>query len=291
MVLSHSSFLLFENNPQSNILQISDRTIKKCYTNKLIIKEYEESTVHYTSQHHTFAICAYKESQYLEKCIESVKKQNVLGKVIIATSTPNDYIQSMADKYEIPLYIRDGESNIADDWNFAYENAKTELVTITHQDDIYCENYLEDILDRVNEAKKPLIIFGDYGEIRGEDVVTDNKLLNIKKAMLYPLRSRALWTSRFVRRRILAFGSAICCPSVTYVKKNLPDVFFEWGYQSDLDWQAWEKISRLRGSFVYCNTVLMLHRIHQESATTQIIAESNRTKEDYDMYCKFWPNG
>ena len=66
-------------------------------------------------------------------------------------------------------------------------------------------------------------------------------------------------------------------------------MFFEWGYQSDLDWQAWEKISRLRGSFVYCNTVLMLHRIHQESATTQIIAESNRTKEDYDMYCKFWP--
>lgn len=243
----------------------------------------------YTCQNHTFAICAYKESPYLGKCIESVKNQTLLGKVIMVSSTPNEHIQYLARTNNIPLFIRDGESNIADDWNFAYEHADTELVTITHQDDVYCENYLEDVLTQVNKTGNPLIVFGDYGEIRDDAVVTDNMLLNVKKIMLYPLRCKMLWTSRFVRRRILSFGSAICCPSVTFVKPNLPEVIFERGYQSDLDWQAWEKISRLKGSFVYCNTVLMLHRIHQESATTQIIADSNRTKEDYDMYCKFWP--
>ena len=243
----------------------------------------------YTVQDHTFAICAYKESKYLEECIQSVKKQIVLGKIIMVTSTPNDYISQIASKYEIPLYIRDGKSDIADDWNFAYAHADTRLVTITHQDDVYCENYLEDVLLNVNRTKVPLIIFGNYGEIRDDKIVTDNRLLNIKKVMLFPLRWKVLWTSRFVRRRILSLGSAICCPSVTFVKDNLPKVVFKSGYESDLDWQAWEMISRLKGSFVYCNTVLMLHRIHQESATTQIIANSNRTKEDYDMYCKFWP--
>lgn len=238
---------------------------------------------------HTFAICAYKESQYLEECIRSVLNQNVKSNILIVTSTPNEHIKKLADKYKIPLFIRDGKSDIAQDWNFAYAQAKTRLVTITHQDDVYCENYLEEVLENVNCAKKPLIIFGNYGEIRGNDVVTDNRLLKVKKLMLFPLRNRVFWRSRFIRRRILSFGSAICCPAVTFVKENLPAVVFETGYQSDLDWQAWEKLSRLEGSFVYCNKVIMLHRIHEESATTQIIADSNRTKEDYDMYCKFWP--
>ena len=243
----------------------------------------------YTEKDHTFVICAYKESQYLEECIQSVKNQSILGNVIMITSTPNDHIQKLASQYNIPLYIREGKSNIADDWNYAYHHADTELLTITHQDDVYCENYLEDVLKESNKAKQPLIVFGNYGEIRDGQVVTVNALLNVKKIMLFPLRCKLLWSSRFVRRRILSFGSAICCPSVTYVKKDLPEVVFERGYQSDLDWQAWEKISKLKGDFVYCNQILMLHRIHQESATTQIIANSNRTKEDYDMYCKFWP--
>lgn len=243
----------------------------------------------YTSKEHTFAICAYKESKYLEECVLSVVNQKVKSNILIATSTPNDYIQEIAKKYQIPMYIRNGKSEIAQDWNFAYEKAETELVTITHQDDIYCENYLEDVLESVNQSTKPLIIFGDYGEVRGEKIVTDNQLLNVKKMMLLPLRSKKAWKSRFIRRRILSLGSAICCPSVTFVKSNLPEIVFESGYKSDLDWQAWEKLSRLKGSFVYCNKVLMLHRIHEESATTQIIADSNRTKEDYEMYCKFWP--
>lgn len=243
----------------------------------------------YTAKEHTFAICAYKESKYLEECIVSVINQKERSNILIATSTPNEHIEGMAKKYQIPLYVRNGKSDIAQDWNFAYKCAKTQLITITHQDDIYCDNYLNDVLKNINESKNPLIVFGNYGEIRDKKIVTDNGLLKIKKIMLFPLRSKIFWKSRFVRRRILALGSAICCPSVTFVKNNLPNILFESGYKSDLDWQAWEKISRLKGSFVYCNTVLMLHRIHEESATTQIIADSNRTKEDYDMYCKFWP--
>ena len=243
----------------------------------------------YRAENHTFAICAYKESKYLEECVLSVVNQRVKSNILIATSTPNEYIEKIASKYQIPLYIRNGKSDIAQDWNFAYGKAKTQLVTITHQDDVYCDNYLEDILKSINQSVKPLIVFGNYGEIRGDKIVTENRLLNVKKLMLYPLKCKAFWKSRFIRRRILSLGSAICCPSVTFVRECLPEVVFESGYKSDLDWQAWEKLSRLKGSFVYCNTVLMLHRIHEESATTQIIADSNRTKEDYDMYCKFWP--
>ena len=47
---------------------------------------------------HTFAICAYKESQYLEECIQSLKKQTVKSNIIMCTSTPNDYIKDLAKK-------------------------------------------------------------------------------------------------------------------------------------------------------------------------------------------------
>ena len=48
---------------------------------------------------HTFVVLAYKESQYLENCIKSVINQKYKSEVVIATSTPNKFIESLAKKY------------------------------------------------------------------------------------------------------------------------------------------------------------------------------------------------
>ena len=87
-------------------------------------------------KNHTFAICAYKESQYLEECIKSLKKQTVKSNIIMATSTPNEHIKNLAEKYNIELFINDGEKGIGPDWNFAVSKTKTDYVTVAHQDDI-----------------------------------------------------------------------------------------------------------------------------------------------------------
>ncbi len=44
---------------------------------------------------HTFVVLAYKESEYLEECIKSVLNQSLKTNVVIATSTPNDYIKNL----------------------------------------------------------------------------------------------------------------------------------------------------------------------------------------------------
>ena len=238
---------------------------------------------------HTFVICAYKESRFLEACIKSVLNQTMKTNVKIVTSTENEYIKYLASKYQIPLIINHGQGGIVQDWNFAYKQADTPLMTITHQDDIYCETYVEEIYRRYTQAKKPLILFTDYGEIRNGKKVNANKLLNVKRMMLKPLTGSAFSGSIFVRRRILSLGSPICCPSVTFVKPNLPEVVFKPGFRSDEDWQAWERLSKLKGEFIYCNKILMYHRIHNESETTAIIADTVRAVEDYQMFCKFWP--
>ena len=51
---------------------------------------------------HTFAICAYKESPYLEECIKSLKSQTVKSNIIIVTSTPNQFISDLSEKYHLP---------------------------------------------------------------------------------------------------------------------------------------------------------------------------------------------
>ena len=48
---------------------------------------------------HTFVVCAYKESEYLKECIESLLAQTVKSRIVIATSTPNEHIRSIAGRY------------------------------------------------------------------------------------------------------------------------------------------------------------------------------------------------
>ena len=246
----------------------------------------------YTSKDHIFAVCAYKECEYLEECIKSLKEQDVLGKIIICTATPNDYISDIAYRHNLPLFINTGAHGIGEDWNFAYAQADAPLVTLAHQDDVYEHDYLTKILERLNAAEKPLIAFTDSYELREgkKCFADDDKLIRVKEIAQKPLRSLSLQKSIWVRRRILSICNPISCPSVTYVKANLPDVLFETNYKSNLDWQSWERISRLKGNFCYIHEPLLGHRIHRGSTTSAVIGDNyGRSSEDMDMLLKFWP--
>lgn len=244
----------------------------------------------YTSNDHVFALCAYGESPYLEDCVASLENQSISTRIIMCTATPNAHISSVAEAHGIPLFVNKGPHGIAEDWNFAYATAKGSLVTLAHQDDVYDSDYVKDVIERLNTAPDPLIAFTDYFELRNGIKEYSNKNLKVKKCALMPLRVRRFQRSRWIRRRVLSICDPICCPSVTYVKPNLPKVIFESHFKSDLDWQAWEMLSRFKGSFCYIHKPLMGHRIHEDSTTTQVIGESNgRSEEDLEMYLKFWP--
>ncbi len=239
---------------------------------------------------HTFAVCAYGESPYLEECIQSLLAQTVSTGIVVATSTSNEHIATLAAKYDLPLYVRDGQSGIAADWNYAIEAANTPFVTVAHQDDIYSETYAEEMLDAVAMHPDLLVFFTNYGELRNGKVVDDNKLLTIKRRMLAPLENGKHASSIFVRRRILSLGSAICCPSVTINTAATGTPVFREGLKSNLDWEAWERLSKLSGVFYYDSKILMHHRIHEQSETTHLIEGNIRGGEDLVMFKKFWPS-
>ena len=61
--------------------------------------------------------------------------------LIVSTGTPNSYIKEVAEKYKLQLFVNPNPSSLASDWNFAMGCAKTELVTLAHQDDVYEKDY------------------------------------------------------------------------------------------------------------------------------------------------------
>lgn len=242
------------------------------------------------NKEHTFVICAYKESAYLEQCIKSLIRQRDVSELIMVTSTPNDLIAKMAREYSIDLYVNKGTSGITQDWEFALSKARTDVVTIAHQDDVYEEDYAHTVLNAIHSANQPLIVFSDYYEIKDGKKVITNRLLRIKRIMLRFFKIPFGTSSRFIRRAILSLGNPICCPSVTYYLPNLERPIFQHHFKSNEDWEAWERMSRAKGEFVYIDKMLMGHRIHEESETSLIIAEDSRSIEDYEMFRKFWPD-
>ncbi len=67
---------------------------------------------------HTFVICAYGDSKYLEECIHSLKQQTLQSQLILYTSTPSEYIEQICQKNAIVMHTAQG-GGIGKDWNLA----------------------------------------------------------------------------------------------------------------------------------------------------------------------------
>ena len=244
----------------------------------------------YTAADHTWAVCAYGDSPYLEDCLRSLESQKVKSRILISTATPSPYLEKIARDHGIPLYPAE-KGGIGGDWNSAYDRAETALVTLAHQDDLYDPDYAQAMLEALNRAKDPILFFSDYDELRGGERVRENRNLRIKRLMLLPLRGRLFQCSRFVRRRVLSLGNPVCCPAVTYVRERVGEAPFSREMKVSLDWDQWERQSRKRGAFVYSPRHLMQHRVHPGSETTSMIESNRRRQEDLEMFRRFWPEG
>lgn len=238
---------------------------------------------------HTFVVLAYKESEYLEECIKSVLNQKYKSNVIIATSTTNKYIMDLAKKYSLEVIKNKGQKGIGNDFDFAIKCCKTPLVTIAHQDDIYDYDYSYQVIEKYKENKDAIILFTSSYEIKNDLKEYSNRNLNIKRTLLSPLKINKTCGLKLNKRLVLSFGNSICCPAVTFNVGRIKFPIFASEFKCNVDWCAWERLSKLKGKFIFIDKPLMGHRIHRNSTTTEIINNNIRTKEDLIMFKKFWP--
>jgi len=239
---------------------------------------------------HSFAVCAYKKSPYLRECLDSLMAQEGRkSEVLIATSTPSGWLDEVAADYGVPIFVNTGEHGIGQDWNFAVSRASGDYVTIAHQDDIYLPRYAATAVSMLGRTVSSLLFCCDYGELRNGERVDDNRILRVKRRLLAPLRDGRHASNIHTRRWALAFGSSICCPSVTLNRVNCGDAPYKVEMSCSLDWDTWETLSKREGEFYYSSDILMCHRIHEGSATTSLIRSNKRATEDRQMLERFWP--
>lgn len=239
--------------------------------------------------HHTFAICAYQDSPYLEACIKSLKSQTMPSDIILCTSTPSPYIDGLAKTYGIPVFVREGKSDIQDDWNFAYETADSRLVTIAHQDDMYHKTYAQAVQDCWKKYPDTTVMMTDavivkHGELQRADGV---KL--VKKLLRLPLRIPHLNHLSWVKKSALMLGNPIMCPSCAYDKEALGTPLFRSAYKFALDWDTMVDLAKRQGRFLCVERPLLYYRIHEEATTKNCIRDHRRELEEIKMFERFWP--
>lgn len=240
---------------------------------------------------HAFVIPAYGDSPYLPACLDSIVGQTRPDSaVVIATSTPSDYLTEIARRYRVPLRVNPRHANIGNDWNFALRAADASWITLAHQDDSYRPDYLERMTLALAGTSDASIAFSDFVE------TSENgpRPLHLNMRVKRYLTRRAFGGEGVIRderskRRLLAWGNPVCCPSVVHNRAALADFQFTENLQSNLDWEAWLQLAARPGAFVYLREPLVTRRIHLQSETSALIAGRRRADEDRAMFERFWP--
>lgn len=238
---------------------------------------------------HTFAVCAYGDSPYLESCIKSLKNQTVPSDILLCTSTPSTFIKDLADRYGIPVYVREGASDIQADWNYAYHMAGGDLVTIAHQDDLYHRHYARMVQICWKHYPDTTVMASDAGIVKNNRLVRPGRVELVKKLLRLSLRIPKLNHLTWVKLSALRFGNPIMCPSCTYHKKVLGEPLFRSQYKFALDWDTMAQLAKRPGRFLCVEKPLLYYRIHEGAATKRCILDHTREREETEMFRVFWP--
>ena len=243
------------------------------------------------NEEHTFVILAYKESKYLEDCIKSVLNQSVPSKILIATSTLNDHIVSLARKHGIEIRVNSNAANIGKDWNFGFQCADTKYVTLAHQDDIYLKHFTVNCIKAAqqNAPSKPLMVFNQPVIYKAEKEVAISYKNILRWLLVFPFHIKRCIASKQWKKFILLFSNSISCPGVFYVKENLGGFQFDESDTYTLDWKAWFELSQRDGAFIYLPEALHIHREHQESTTSTTQLDILQ-QEEFELLLKIWGN-
>lgn len=256
---------------------------------KIVGRTAAASGVESATMRHSFAVPAYGFSPHLEECLDSLRAQTAgASEIVVVTSTPSLELEALVRSKGLPLIVHQQGGGIANDWNAALARASGDWITLAHQDDVYHPRFCELTLRALAAAGDALIAFTDYEEITQSGPRERSALLRTKQVLLeLGFLGRGVIRSRFEKTNALRFGCAIPCPSVT-VRRDA-GVRFDPGFRVNLDWAAWLDLCGRPGAFVWLRQVLMSHRIHADSETSQAIAAGQRAQEDERLLRRLWP--
>ncbi|WDJ07101.1 glycosyltransferase family A protein [Xanthomonas campestris] len=239
---------------------------------------------------HAFVVPAYGDSPYLDACLRSLAAQSSPSPIWISTSTPSPQIELLAARYGARLVVHhQAQRGIGHDWNLALGATSARWVTLAHQDDVYLPDFAGETKAAIAQEPGAVLVMTGYGELAGEQQRVMTPMLAVKRVLQeIAFLGTGMIRSRASKRRLLMFGCAVPCPSVT-VRKDAGWGVFREDLRLNLDWDAWTRAADQQGPFVRVRRVAMLHRVHAASTTSDGVLSGMRATEDLMMFQRFWP--
>lgn len=237
---------------------------------------------------HCFVVTAYKDSPYLSACLNSLIQQTAKSKIIISTSTPSLYIETIAKEYGVDLFVNPENKNVSNNWNFALDVAKAKWITLIHQDDIYLPEFAASTFHAIQQFPDAAIHFTGANEIIENKKTSFSLSLLVKSILLLPFKLQNPLRSMILKKMVISFGNPICCPTVTYNREQLSQFKFNEEYSYVLDWAAWVEIFATPFSIAFTNKPLVNRLIHQGSGTVDGIQSKGIQKEEQAIFEKIW---
>jgi hypothetical protein len=241
------------------------------------------------SEGHSFVVLAYRDSPFLEGCIEGLTAQTIKTRLVVATSTPSPFIAKVAGRFAVEVKVNPRKEGIGADWNFGLNATPARYVTLAHQDDTYDPRFAERTLELFEKDPDAALCFTAYGEIDDRGALKTSKISLVKHALEAATLGRRERVRGARLKAFLAFGNPLPCSSVTFNRARLPDFRFSTDYTSNLDWDAWWRLQERGETFLHAPERLIGRRHNPLTETSRLIREGIRQNEDLTMFRRIWP--
>lgn len=237
----------------------------------------------------TICIPLYKSNiSYVKQAVDSVLGQTSTDwELVLVDGSPEpllavrEWATSLGNT-SIRYMFNDNDTSMAGNWNFAYDIAQTELVTLLHDDDFLHKDYVGDILEL--SLNEPVC----SGYFCGANIVNSNgdlskTVADSVKQVLMPKKEVLIVEGDEGLASILK-ANFIFCPSICYRKSQLQDKPFssDWKMVTDLDF--YQKTIHGGGAFVGLRKKLYFYRRHDENQTSKLTQSLERFTEECDIY-------
>ncbi len=237
---------------------------------------------------HVFVVLGYGQSPFLRGCLANLRDQSVKSRIVIATSTPSEFIDAAARAFGVDVVVNPARQGIGADFNFALEIADARYVTLAHQDDTYAPDFLAMTLAEF-ERHEGVLCFTSYQEVGDEAKPTSSKVSRVKHLIELVTLGRRRVVRGFPLRAFLSFGNPLPCSSVTFDRAKLPDFRFSTDHAANLDWDAWWRLREAGHVFLRAPVRLVGRRHNDLTATSRLIRDGTRRREDLAMFRRAWP--
>ena len=236
----------------------------------------------------TFAIPFYSGRHFLSLAIESVLRQEDPNwELVICDDSPRDEgVIGLIDQFDDPRirYHKNTTTlGLAENWNRCLAEAKTELVTILHADDMLLKNYCGLMRDAARKYSDAVGLFCDATIIndRGKKIASVPDLV---KRFLRPRSRGPLCLTGPLSLATLLHGNFIMCPTMCYRVGLLRDRRFDRRWQFVVDLDLFTRLLMEEETLVGLPDTAYSYRRHNASATAMQTQNVNRFTEEIALY-------